>query len=327
MIRLNKSPEADFKVLNLTDTHLVNPDWGNPTVRKIFEETICSLIKGTNPDLITVSGDISFAHHQASYVKFADLINSFQIPWSVCWGNHDHQSGDAQLLDYEREYLSYDNFVYETGDPALGYGNFTIAICENDRILHGIIMMDCFFPDHPHLDVEDTDKNNKVFLPELIAWYEEEINNLLSIGCKESTLITHVPLYEYMLAWKAAFNSAFDCKKVTFDDSYDSKYWNEGFQDSFGLCCEHITYSDAACGLFPAMKALGSTKNVVVGHDHLNSFSIPYEGIRLTYGMASSSVGLKNVVGGTLITINSNGNATIKHVPVHFKISAEAQTQ
>ena len=326
MIKISKSPNSDFTVLNLTDTHLVNPDWGNPTVRRTFEETIRALIEGTKPDLSTVSGDISFAHHQASYTKFADLIDRYQIPWTVCWGNHDHQSGDAQLLEYEKEYLSYKNFVYETGNPAPGYGNFTIAICENDRIVHGIILIDCFFPDHPHLDPADPEKNNKIFLPELIAWYQEEVNSLLSNGCKESTVITHTPFYEYKLAFDAAFNAAFDCKKVAFDDSYDGKYWNEGFQGSFGLCCEYITYSDAACGLFPAMKALGSTRNVIVGHDHLNNFSIPYEGIRLTYGMASSSVGLKDVVGGTLITIDSSGSAAVTHVPVSFEISAKART-
>ena len=38
--------------------------------------------------------------------------------------------------------------------------------------------------------------------------------------------------------------------------------------------------------LFETMQALGSTKGVFCGHDHLNNFSVDYKGIRLTYGMS-----------------------------------------
>ena len=96
-----------------------------------------------------------------------------------------------------------------------------------------------------------------------------------------------------------------------YEESYDEKYWNDGYKDSFGLLYENICYSDMSVGLFDAIKELGSTKNVLVGHDHINNFSINYEGIRLTYSMASSSVGLKRVVGGTLLTINDEGKAVI----------------
>ena len=73
------------------------------------------------------------------------------------------------------------------------------------------------------------------------------------------------------------------------------------------------------------MRKLGSTKNVIVGHDHLNNFSINYQGIRLTYGMASSSVGLKKKVGGTLLTINDEGKADLCHIPLYYKIYASVK--
>ena len=68
-------------------------------------------------------------------------------------------------------------------------------------------------------------------------------------------------------------------------------------------------------GFFDLCKDLGSTKNIVVGHDHLNCFSIDYQDITLTYSM-KTGVGCYSIVdliGGTTFTFDSQGKTTIKH--------------
>ncbi len=45
-------------------------------------------------------------------------------------------------------------------------------------------------------------------------------------------------------------------------------------------CPGHINY-----GMFDVFKKTDSTKYVFAAHDHLNNFSVDYEGIRLTYTM------------------------------------------
>ena len=325
MLTIKKKKGTDFKVLNITDTHLVTVDWENPVLRDTFVATIDELVRCTEPDLITMSGDIAFAEWTGSYKYFGDMMDKYDIPWTVCWGNHDHQAGDEQLEVYEKQYMEdYKNFFYES-TREMGFGSNVISIDNGDNIVHGLVMIDCFKTGSPTVPDDDPEKGKKILCPELIGWYKEKINMLSNMGCKETTVITHITLYEYKLAFDEAFCKDYNTNDVTFEDSYDEKYWNDGFKDSFGVIHEGICYSDDATGLFDAMKELGSTKNVLVGHDHINSFSINYEGIRLTYSMASSSVGLKKVIGGTLLTINDDGNASVQHVPVSFRICASGR--
>ena len=324
MLIIKKKKGTDFKILNITDTHLVTVDWENPAVRDNFVATVDELVRATSPDLITMSGDIAFAEWTGSYKYFGDLMNKYNIPWTMCWGNHDHQAGEEQLGVYEKQFLEYSNFFYEP-TREFGVGSNVIAIDNGERVVHGIVLIDSFDPASPTVPEDDPEKGKKILCPELIEWYEDKINMLKKLGCNESTLITHVPLYEYKLAIDAALKSEYDRQSISFEDSFDKKYWNDGYKDSFGVTHESVCYSDLATGLFACMKKLGSTKNVLVGHDHINNFSINYEGIRLTYSMASSSHGLKKTVGGTLITVDDEGKVKLRHVPVDIKIIARAR--
>ena len=324
MLTIKKKKGTDFKILNITDTHLVTVDWENPVVRDTFVATVDELVSATEPDLITMSGDIAFAEWTEAYKYFGDLIDKYNVPWTICWGNHDHQAGEEQLGVYEKQFLQYGNFFYEP-TRAFGVGSNVIAIDNGERAVHGIVMIDSFDPASPTVPEDDPEKGKKILCPELIAWYEKQINTLSEMGCNESTVITHVPIYEYKLAIDAALKNEYNKNDISFEESFDEKYWNDGHKDSFGVMHEPICYSDLAAGLFASMKKLGSTKHMIVGHDHLNNFSINYEGIQLTYGMASSSVGLKKKVGGTLLTVNDEGKADICHIPLYYKIYPSAK--
>ena len=325
MLTIQKEKGKDFRVLNITDTHLVTVDWENPVVRDTFVATVDELVDKTQPDLITMSGDIAFAEWTEAYKYFGDLMDKYNIPWTICWGNHDHQAGEEQLFVYEKQFLEYSNFFYEKDCRDIGVGSNVIAIDNGEKIVHGLVMIDCFMPAGPSIPEDDPEKGRKILSPELVEWYKKQIKTLADAGCNETTVITHVPLYEYKLAFEEAFCSEYNCNEVTYEDSFDGKYWNDGYKDSFGVMHESVCYSDTPTGLFDAMRELGSTKNVIVGHDHLNNFSINYRGIRLTYGMASSSVGLKNKVGGTLLTINDEGKADLCHIPLYYKIYASVE--
>lgn len=58
------------------------------------------------------------------------------------------------------------------------------------------------------------------------------------------------------------------------------------------------------------------------GHDHLNTLSLVYKGIQLTYGMSIDYLGYKGIVkrhtqrGGTLITTHTDGSVDINMVPL-----------
>ena len=100
--------------------------------------------------------------------------------------------------------------------------------------------------------------------------------------------------------------------------------------DAFGLkgedvCCERDANGQPVDnGFFAAMQTLGSTTNTICGHEHVNFYSIPYQGIRLTYSLSiglscyGDNSNLTDSTGATLLTIDSDGNGTVAH---HFYYS------
>ncbi len=67
-------------------------------------------------------------------------------------------------------------------------------------------------------------------------------------------------------------------------------------------------------GMFTKIKELGATTHTFVGHDHVNAYSVDYQGVRLTYGLKSSRQFYysEELVGGTLITLKGDtGNVSV----------------
>ena len=62
------------------------------------------------------------------------------------------------------------------------------------------------------------------------------------------------------------------------------------------------------------MLELGSTKAIFVGHDHINTFCVNYQGIYLCYGINSTNrVYFDNsLMGGQVISMDSSNNITIE---------------
>ncbi|MGD9901618.1 MAG: hypothetical protein AB7S44_03680 [Spirochaetales bacterium] len=106
----------------------------------------------------------------------------------------------------------------------------------------------------------------------------------------DSTLMFHIPIVEYDYAWD---------------------YWVSTNYDELvgsGEKNEDVCYGNDSTTFFTLIKTLNSTKNVLCGHDHINDFSIIYEGVRLTYAVKSSTSSYNNyIIGGTVLTISSSG--------------------
>lgn len=314
MIRINKLKE-DFVVLNITDLQVSDNDWENSTENlKIFINTLNKLISKTNPDLITVSGDLSYAGQYKSYECIAQLLDSYKIPWAPVWGNHDNQGG-VDVVNKQVEILKESPYlVYEEGNPDIGNGNYTIAICENDVIVYGIIMMDS----HDRMEYVDEsgDKSLKWahLYPNQLNWYKEQIK---LIGGAKSMLITHIPIYAYNRAIEAAWNKEYDRKSISPTDSANEKYWNDGYKTSFGVCHEAICSYPSDEGMFDVIKELGSTDTVLVGHDHVNNFVISFNDINLAYGLKTGAGCYwdPKLSGGTVVRI-SKRSTEIEHIYV-----------
>ncbi|MBQ7248043.1 MAG: metallophosphoesterase [Lachnospiraceae bacterium] len=313
MIRLSMETDRDIRILNLTDPQLTAGEWekGNRT-GDAFRYTVGTLIERVRPDLITVSGDLSYAGDYVSYRNYADYFDDLGIPWTCCFGNHDNQGGDEPVRRVLDEFMKRKTFVFEKCDPALGNSNFVILIEKNGKAAEGIILMDTHDRIPYKADMCGKNEAWAGLTPEQLAWYRDRIAELKEAGCRDSTLIIHTPIYAYIEAAGAAFVNPVPEKG---EPDYGFAGWNPGYEDSFGFYHEIISAYPEDEGAFELIHRLGSTGNVISGHDHMNNWAVRYRGVRLIFGTKTGigSYGESAINGGTVLTVDENGVKDVRH--------------
>jgi len=255
MITIKKAKNKDFVVLNLTDFQLSPGEWALTHKNgAIIDYTLKQLFEKVKPDLVTLSGDIAWCGDCEALELAACSLDRFGVPYALVWGNHDQDGGTEKLPASEEVLKKHPLFLYERGPEGLGFGNYLIAIEEEGKIVHSLIMMDS----HDHARCFDSE-GKEIFAwgntpawgklyPEQIEWYCEQIKGLKEMGCPSSSLIMHIPCFAYREAFDSAFKP--QPEKITIADSYKKEYWNEGFEGSFGVKYEGICSYPADDGVF-----------------------------------------------------------------------------
>lgn len=298
-IVLQKKEGKDFKILNLSDIHF--SDYGYRAFLSVFNvNKMKRLVANAKPDLITVTGDIVCGDNSDYYSiqRITDLMESFGVPWAPVFGNHDDES-NCDLNFLAEVMMQSPHCLMQKGDPEMGVGNYIINIAEGDKIVESIIMMDS----HHN---QPNEKQHKWY-----KWAYEGINRITG-NSAEISLFMHIPIPEYKYAYDEAWNTA-------------KKKWNDGYK-AYGsqhesVACERDGDGNPVQrGFFDLVKASGTTKYIFCGHDHMNDYSIEYEGVRLTYtmklGQASGfQIGFD---GGTVITVGSDGINRIVHKTMSY---------
>ena len=304
---IQKDPNRDFVVMNLTDFHISEYDYtylNNVIANRSFFY-IKEMVKEVQPDLITISGDI-FCEDGGSNIyaahRLTEFFDSLGIYWAPIFDWHDEQ-GNCDM-NYLADIMMGSRFcLFQKGDPTLGIGNYIINVAEGDKIIHSIFMMHT---------------NHGNFNEAQITWYQWGVKGISKLAGETvtSSVILHVPFAQYDYAYTEAWDS-------------EKGAWREGI-DAFGLkgedvCCERDANGQPVDnGFFAAMQTLGSTTNTICGHEHVNFYSIPYQGIRLTYSLSiglscyGDNSNLTDSTGATLLTIGSDGTGTVRH---HFYYS------
>lgn len=90
---------------------------------------------------------------------------------------------------------------------------------------------------------------------------------------------------------------------------------------------EHFGISKFEGTFFNKAVGNGVIKWMFCGHDHLNTLSLIYKGIQMTYGMSIDYLGYKGINksyiqrGGTLITRKADGDVHVDMVPLGAIVS------
>jgi len=282
---LEKDPNRDFVILNLTDIQCHDFEAFNQ-VGDFYEETIDKLIKKVNPDLITTTGDNAF--DPFAWLKLIEFLDSYGIPWAPVMGNADHRGLVSEFwAAYRMSHAK--NCLFECGPDGMGYGNYILHIRQNGKTIHSLYMMDTWH--------EDTfmDGSWDHLTKEQIEWYSWAVKGLeTEEGRKtESSVLMHIPVPEYQNAW----DEASDEQKFQPFQKMNEPNGAPLFQNGF----------------FETCKKLGSTKTMLCGHDHKNCFSINYHGINLIYSMKTGygCYWERETNGGTTLILDAEGHARV----------------
>ena len=318
-VTLTKQKDKDFTVLNLTDTQLSNGEWADDSKnRKILEYTITELVKKTNPDLITISGDLAWAGHDHAYDMLANFLDSFGLPWAPVWGNHDNQNGEDYIRGVAARYKQHPLCLYDDGPAEFGNGNYVLEIAEENRPVCALILADTH--DRAPFTKADGEVENAwgKLRPCQVQWLEEVCTKLKAAGCADAALIQHIPIHGYRPASAAAYKEGIDLKAMTVSDSLGSDCWNSGYEDSVGVQHEGVASYPADEGALDALKHGGIVRHIVAGHDHINNFIIRYEGIRMIYALKTGAGCYwdPSLNGGTVLKITEKGICDAYHVYV-----------
>ncbi len=303
--------DRDFKILQLTDIHLRSGFFSKENDMMALN-AIATMISVEKPDLVIATGDTSFPsgtvidnnNNMKSAEVFAQLMESLGVYWTVTYGNHDSESYATHTREELSDFYSSENLKYclfQKGDPSVdGYGNNIIKIKNSaGEITQAIFTMDSndYSPDGGYDNIHENQ----------IEWYKNSYLKLnqenAEYGSVNSLLFLHIPPVEYDLAWQ-------EYKENGYADTENVKYYY-GF---WGENCCPPKYDDA---LFETMLTIDGEKAIFCGHDHVNTYSVDYKGIRLTYGMSIDYTAYHNIDkmglqrGCTLITVAPDGKYSI----------------
>ncbi len=268
-----------FKIMQIADTQegkRVSPD----TI-----DLINAALDREEPDLVVYSGDqiwkkSSFKADKATVTEVLDKltkpVRNRHIPFTICFGNHDRQTGLSNREQFEI-YKGFDCFVGESVSGIDGVANHSIEIWADDDKPEFILYL---FDSHSSLKIgyDCVHKNQIEWYRKTRDDYEIKYGSLIP-----SVVIQHIPLCEI-------YNLLREVKKTTKGAvrgfrNHANKFYilNKDMVNDLGFMKESPAEPQENSGEFEAFKEKGEVLGVYFGHDHNNSFNGNVDGIDLGY--------------------------------------------
>jgi hypothetical protein len=262
-VTIRNTQAGNLKVVTFTDTHL---DGNNKTSDITVGNMVNNIIK-EKPDLVIFGGDnVTSAFNKKRANQFAQIFENFGIYWAAVLGNHEGDNPYSikrpEMVDI---FSSYEHCLMLKGsDEVWGNGNYCIDILNSDNsFCHAFIFLDTgnemSEQDKEKYGIPADENPDDGVKESQVEWYRGIIESgKKQYGEYPSSVIMHIPLPQMKQ----------EAEKGEFLE---------------GVKLEGVCASGFDAGMFDAIKQGGSTKKVWFGHDHLNAFSLMYDGILLGY--------------------------------------------
>ncbi len=292
-LRFNE--DGSFKILQIADIQdviLFRP------LTRIF---ITDLLEKENPDLVVLTGD-NIAPG-SGFIKwmikknidnFMKIFENKKVPVAIVYGNHD---ADRNCMTKEEQwdvYEKYDCFIgVRDSEELTGYGTYYLPVNASDSDKQKFTLW--FFDSQEHNDENDLGGYGCV-AKDQVDWYVRTEKALAEANGGEiipSFAFQHIIVPEiYDVLYKVGeadmekheMTKELEAPGPVYGDqtiiengfvyAFPEKYADE---DTFlsETCCPPKFTNGQADALIDNGKVLG----IAVGHDHKNSFVIPYKGL------------------------------------------------
>lgn len=299
-------------VLQLTDTQIIDAAqarsadrlgdyskeyWATDQMENRCFRYIRETVTETQPDLILLTGDLVYGEFDDKGTSLQALIavmESFGIPWAPVFGNHENES--TMGVDWQCEQLTQAEHCLFKQRELTGNGNYTVAIRQGDEVKRVFFMLDsngCGL-----LSAESRANGHTTtrvgFGNDQIQWYTARAQDIRQVSPNTKlTFAFHIQPAVFAEAYQkygyvpslstASINLSFLC-----EDGTDFGYLGAGLKSAW----------DDNKYVYEGIKALGAD-SILVGHEHANSASAVYEGIRFQYGQKTGTYDRANYQSGT----------------------------
>ena len=262
------------------------------------KRSIVYAVREAQPDLIVLTGDNisgpSCRTKALARKAIRDVMNVFEllgVPVAMVFGNHDDEKTPLTKLEQIEVYEQYSCFIgcagvvaeLKVGDNStLNAGTYNVPVYESadsDKVAYNVW---CF--DSGNYNPDPQYGGYSYVLPEQLDWYVETSNALKEAnGGKTvpSVAFQHiipVQIFDVLQEVDAGTSGAVEHggKYYALPDGTDlDTNWLSETPCPPGTACR------PAYAEIETMLQQGDVKAVFVGHDHVNNYIVPYEGIDL----------------------------------------------
>lgn len=321
----------DVRVLQLTDPQIIDEQQQRYIKRltsnpmggleyESHEKYVKQVIEIYRPDFIIVTGDVIYGEFDDTgfqFLRYVDFMDSFGIPWAPVFGNHDNESNMG--VDWQCEQFQNARYCLFKQNDLTGNGNYSVGLYQNQILKRVFFMLDsngCGAASFMSLSNGQT-QPTPGFGSDQIEWYTKSINAIRAVEANvKISFAFHIQLKvfadaleKYDFTNEGTFNKPINIDTHPKKEECDFGYIGNDLKGAWDE--DYIVWN--------SLKDLG-VDSIFVGHEHLNSASVVYEGVRLQYGLKSSTcdrhnrlrpngdIGIEGegdpLVGGTAIIIS-----------------------